>query len=159
MEEALREGRTEVLLVVGETRYTMKLVGSNHNSDNGGSGPEQEDDDGQKQRLRRHVRGEGLEAEWQMLSLMYSPPVSMVGNSALSVLEKAWAGGDSLSGQVAGFGFLFLYQLLRGSTRVSLVSSGGYAEMLAARRSGGKNDAHRFALLLAQLMTDKHQRG
>ena len=69
----------------------MKQAGSKSTSDGGAGGPEQEDDDGQKQRLRRHVRGEGLEGDWQMLSMMYSPPLSMVGNSALSVLEKAWA--------------------------------------------------------------------
>jgi thioredoxin len=172
MEEALREGRTEIMLTVNETRYTMKLVkgagqggnngrGSSNNgqSDEGG-GPEQEDDDGQKQRLRRHVRGgDGLQAEWEMLSLMYSPPLSMVGNSALSVLEKVWNGGDSLNGQTAGFGFLFLYNLLRGSTRVSVVSSGSLADMYASRRSGGRNDAARFALLLSQLMTDTNKRG
>lgn len=169
MEEALREGRTEIMLMVGEMRYTMKLVktapgGGQQDSSGGNSqstgGPEQENDDGQKQRLRRHVRsGDGLQADWEMLSLMYSPPLSMVGNSAMSVLEKAWGEGDSLNGQKSGLGFLFLYQLLRGTTRVSVISSGGYADMWASRRSGGKNDAHRFALLLHQLMADSSKRG
>eukprot|EP01043_Picozoa_sp_COSAG02_P007470 COSAG02_NODE_223_length_28346_cov_91.381846_9_plen_1306_part_00 len=169
MEEALREGRTEIMLMVGEMRYTMKLVktapgGGQQDSFGGDSqstgGPEQENDDGQKQRLRRHVRsGDGLQADWEMLSLMYSPPLSMVGNSAMSVLEKAWGEGDSLNGQKSGLGFLFLYQLLRGTTRVSVISSGGYADMWASRRSGGKNDAHRFALLLHQLMADSSKRG
>ena len=146
----------------------MKLVktapGGQQDSFGGDSqstgGPEQENDDGQKQRLRRHVRsGDGLQADWEMLSLMYSPPLSMVGNSAMSVLEKAWGEGDSLNGQKSGLGFLFLYQLLRGTTRVSVISSGGYADMWASRRSGGKNDAHRFALLLHQLMKDSSKRG
>lgn len=167
MEEALREGRTEIMVLVGEMRYTMKLVktapGGQQDAHGGDGqttgGPEQENDDGQKQRLRRHVRsGDGLQADWEMLSLMYSPPLSMVGNSAMSVLEKAWGEGDSLNGQKSGLGFLFLYQLLRGTTRVSVISSGGYADMWASRRSGGKNDAHRYALLLHQLMADSSKR-
>ena len=164
MEEALREGRSEIMIMVGETRYTMKLVktsGSGQdNGRNGSGGPEQEDDDGQKQRLRRHVKGgDGLQADWEMLSLVYSPPMSMVGGSALSVLEKAWAAGDSLNGHTSGFGFLFLYQMLLGKTRVKVVSSGGYADMWERFQPSGKNDAHRFALLLSQLMTDSNNRG
>mgnify|MGYP006892491403 CR=1 FL=1 len=44
--------------------------------------------------------------------------------------------------------------MLVGSTRVSCISSGDW---YARRRA--KNDAHRFALLLTQLMSDKKQRG
>jgi thiol-disulfide isomerase/thioredoxin len=145
MEETLRAGKTELRTTIGDRRYTVRLA---KGSD--GKGPNQSDDEGASvYRLRRHIIGPGLQGEWEMLSLKFSPPITMIGQSALGVLEKLWSQGESMKGDSLGLGFLFLYSLMIGQMRVVCISSGGYRY-----HDYGKNDSHRFALLAAQLYSD-----
>ena len=161
IEEALRGGRTETSVTLGTDLYTVQVT---KGSD--GKGPCQtSQDEGAIMKLRRHVVGPGLQGQWEMLSLKFAPPMSMSGQAALSVLEKLWATSDDLAGRTQGFGFLFLYNLLQGSTRVSCISSGGgfggfggFKGFGGGRRDFGKNDGHRFAMLATQLFSDKHKR-
>jgi hypothetical protein len=50
---------------------------------------------------------------------------------------------------------MFLYNLLQGSTKVVMISSGSYEY---SRENYGRNDGHRFAQLAVQLYSDKNQR-
>ena len=123
-----------------------------------GKGPQQSTEGGRRERIRRHVKGEGLQGEWEMFSLRYQPPVSMHGQSALNTLEKLWSSPEDFSGRTHGLGFLFLYNLMQGTTKVNCITkSEGFGVWGGGFRS--KSDSHRFALLAAQLYSDKSQRG
>ena len=93
-----------------------------------------------------------------MLSLRYQPPVSMHGQSALTTLEKLWSSPEDFRGRTHGLGFLFLYNLMQGTTKVNCITKAeGFGVWGGGFRS--KSDSHRFALLAAQLYSDKSQRG
>ena len=79
------------------------------------------------------------------------------------MLEKLWESPDDFSGRAQGLGFLFLYNLLQGSTKVTCISSGAGAGAWGGfsgygGRDAGKNDGHRFALLATQLFSDRNKR-
>ena len=111
MEEALRAGRESVSMHIDGNLYTVKLTKSAD-----GKGPEQSNEEGNAQRLRRHIVGEGLQGEWEMLSLKFNPPMSLTGDAALKLLEKVWSQGETFNGAKHSLGFLFLYSLLQGNT-------------------------------------------
>jgi thiol-disulfide isomerase/thioredoxin len=152
IEEALRSGRSECTANLGVELMTIKMTKGTD-----GKGPSQTSEEGNAQRIRRHVIGPGLQGEWEMMSLRFSPPMSMYGQAALGILEKCWESAEEMNGRTHGLGFLFLYNMMQGSTRVSCISggSGGYGY---GNKGGGRNDGHRLAVLLAQLYADKNKR-
>lgn len=154
METALRDGRFEIELTVGEKRLQMTLVKSNKGDSDKKNCLEQIDEEQNKQRLRRHIVGEGLQAVWEMLSLKYTPPLTLNGASALSQLETVWSAGDTFTGERCGLGFLFIYNLLCGRMRVSMIPN----RFSFSYQQNTRNDAHRYAVLLAQLMNENSQR-
>jgi thiol-disulfide isomerase/thioredoxin len=158
IEEALRGGRAEASVTLGTELFVVQVA---KGSD--GKGPCQTSEEGAVTRVRRHVVGPGLQGQWEMLSVKFAPPMAMSGQAALGVLEKLWASSDDLAGRTHGLGFLFLYNLLQGATRVTCISAGGgggYGGFAGygGRSDFGKNDGHRFAVLAAQLFSDKHKR-
>mmetsp|Transcript_2417 Transcript_2417/g.3236 ORF Transcript_2417/g.3236 Transcript_2417/m.3236 type:complete len:3692 (+) Transcript_2417:353-11428(+) len=153
IEEALRSGRSECSANSGVELMTIKMTKGTD-----GKGPCQVSEEGNSQRIRRHVIGGGLQGEWEMLSLRYSPPMSMYGQASLGVLEKCWESAEEMNGRTHGFGFLFLYNLMQGSTRVSCISSGGGGGYGYGKSGGGRNDGHRLGVLLTQLYADKNKR-
>ena len=92
------------------------------------------------------------------------------------MFEKVRISQETMNGQFAGLGFLFLYSLLSGDMKCKIntgFSSGGmgngmissYSVMPMEMSSFGKgrskfegssNDAHRLAILLTQFYADKH---
>jgi len=73
LETAKRSGRDETSFRVGGTYFTAKsLLGAE---------PTQSSDEAGKNRLRRHIVGEGLAATWEMLSVKFAPPFSLRGDS------------------------------------------------------------------------------
>ena len=155
METALRDDRFEIELTVGDKRLCMTLVGSDKGSSNTTNILLQVDEEDNKQRLRKHIGGEGLQSVWEMLSLKYTPPLTLNGASALSQLAKVWSTGDTFTGERCGLGFLFLYNLLRGGMQVRMIPN---RFSYSYSRQNVRNDAHRYAMLFAQLMNENSQR-
>eukprot|EP01038_Epipyxis_sp_PR26KG_P004031 gene4031-5768_t len=162
IEEAQRDGKTEYTITIGEQVHKLKLdVKLMTRSDIEG-----------EFRMRRHVVGDGLAGMWEMLTMKYEKPQGLSGMGVLKILEKVWNQGETMSGKQSGFGFLFLYSLLSGESKLRV--TGGYGDWggssnykkgysgvysyggKSSSGSSSSNDAHRFALLLTQLFTDRH---
>mmetsp|Transcript_74196 Transcript_74196/g.197960 ORF Transcript_74196/g.197960 Transcript_74196/m.197960 type:complete len:3050 (-) Transcript_74196:601-9750(-) len=162
LELARRAGQLECSLRIGDLNVVCKVQGAGENMT--------QDSNGESQRLRRHVMKEGLEGQWELVSMMYKPPFSLYGESALKILQKVWNGEESMSGKECGLSFLFLYALFQGSIRCRVItagysdwwkSSGGFDFGEGSRYSGSaavSSDSHRFGLLLSQLYKDKHSK-
>lgn len=88
-------------------------------------------------------------------------------------MEKIWSSQETMDGSKVNFGFLFLYSLLTGDIKAKVLSgsdyskkktTGGYVPMMNFKnyskqdRSAG-NDSHRFAVLMAQMYSDKNTKG
>ena len=175
LETARRAGRQDLHVRVGGAPVYVKLVVNSENN----SEPEQRADNGQVSKVRRHVKSEGLRGEWEMLSLQFNMNVgrTLIGSSALDLLEKVWNGKEDMNGKKCGGGFLLLYTLLQGQMRCRIVSGskgrgfggfggmyggfgnggggkGGYSAWVKKQRSSQGTDSHRLATLLAQLYSD-----
>jgi thioredoxin-like negative regulator of GroEL len=165
LEEALRDGKSE---------YTITIGNSNHKCNLDTKRQYRSDSDNEA-RMRRHVMGDGLQGQWEILTMKYEKPSSFLsGASIIKILEKIWDSKESMSGKEAGFGFLFLYALLSGDMRCRIIggtegsrgsyggygpqpyNSGGSYSYGGKTVSTGSNDSHRFALLVTQLYSDKH---
>jgi thiol-disulfide isomerase/thioredoxin len=161
IELARRDGQLECSLRIGDISVVCKIQGS-------GDGMSQESN-GETQRLRRHYVKEGLEGQWEMMSLNYKPPFSLYGESALKILQKVWKGGETMNGKNCGLSFIFLYALFQGQMRCRVLTSGysdwwkgdggfgygGYDGGKSYSSSSSSSDSHRLGLLLAQLYTDR----
>jgi hypothetical protein len=116
---------------------------------------------------QRHVMGEGLAGQWEMLSVRYTPPLSLYGESALKTLQSVWSNGENFMGRPCGLGFLFVYALLQGQTRCKVVT-GGYTDWwwgdsmwggkAGGTAAGSGSDSHRLGVLLTQLYDDRHSK-
>ena len=168
LETARRSGKAEHTLRIGENTFICMIKAD-------AGEPTQECDD-ETQRLRRHVMAEGLPGQWEMMSVKYSPPISLYGESALKVLQTVWGGEENYMGRSAGLGFLFVYSLLQGQKRCKIVTGGfsdwwkqdlglgvtgsgfgGGAGGYGTKQTGSSSsDSHRLGLLLAQLYSDRH---
>ena len=159
IESARRLGQAEHTIRIGESTVLCKIqAGTKMTQQNGGA----------NQRLRRHFAKEGLEGQWEMMSLMFKPPYSLYGEGALKILQKVWKTQETMSGKNCALSFLFIYSLFQGQIRCKMLpsgysdwwkSSGGYD--YSNHDSGRSNampssDSHRLALLLAQLYLDRH---
>jgi hypothetical protein len=117
---------------------------------------------------QRHVIGEGLAGQWEMMSVRYAPPVSLYGEGALKTLQNVWSNGENFMGRACGLGFLFVYALLQGQTRCKVVSGGYFdwwlgdnawgADAAEGGAGGTGSDSHRFGVLLTQLYDDRHSK-
>eukprot|EP00457_Paulinella_chromatophora_P000002 gb/GEZN01000002.1/.p1 GENE.gb/GEZN01000002.1/~~gb/GEZN01000002.1/.p1 ORF type:complete len:6816 (+),score=1425.09 gb/GEZN01000002.1/:114-20561(+) len=151
IEEAKRAGKKKISLRVNGEEQEVDFTGTK-SKDKGEmtvSGTSAQ----QPKRVRRHVLTDGFSSNWELMSVKFSPPLSLRGQGALAILNKVWSSGDTMEGQTHGLGFLFLYALLQGQMRCKVVSS-GWSFWDFAGRGGTSSDSHRFAILLAQLYTD-----
>lgn len=146
------------MLTIGETTHNCNLETKKLTIDTGDK----------EYRIRRHIVGEGLQGQWEMLSMKYEKPSALQGQGLLKILEKVWGKNETFSGHQAGLGFLFLYSLLSGDIRAKVTGSeygGGWmgsnvmssSFSFGGRRAMGSSssDSHRFGLLLTQLLKDK----
>lgn len=164
IEQARRDGQLECSLRIGDNNVVCKIQG-------GGDGMSQESN-GETQRLRRHCMKEGLEGQWEMMSVVYKPPFSLYGESALKILQKVWRGNETLNGKNCGLSFIFLYALFQGQMRCRVLTSGysdwwksdggygygGYDGGKSYSSSSSSSDSHRLGLLLAQLYSDRNSK-
>lgn len=164
LEEAQREGMTNYTLTIGTGTHKCNLEGKVITDDT----------DGSARRLRRHVIGEGMAGMWELLTMRYDKPMGLSGQGFLKTLEKVWGSAETMDGKQTGLGFLFLYSLLSGESRSKVISAGyggssynvggnymsygGKSGYSAYAKKGGSSssDSHRFALLLSQLLVDRH---
>ena len=127
----------------------------------------------QTSKLRRHVVSDGIESLWELLVFKYEKPTSLSGEGLIQLLEKVWSTEETMRGDGAGLGFMFLYSLLTGDSRCRVINGfgggggtmgpmpkgGAYAGALRIGGTGlrqrGGNDSHRFAVLLTQLYGDR----
>ena len=121
-------------------------------------------------RIRRHILSSGITAMWELLSVKYEKPFSIYGASAIQLLDKVKSMKETMSGQQAGLGFLFLYSLLTGDVKCKVLGGAGssrsynmmpmdLSSLSIENRSGSSgNDSHRYALLLAQYYADRHSK-
>ena len=161
IETARRAGQTEHSIRLGETNILCKIQAGSKMTQQSGGGT---------QRLKRHFTKEGLEGQWEIMSLMFKPPFSLYGEGALKILQKVWKSQETMSGKGCALSFLFLYALFQGQIRCKMLpsgysdwwkSSGGYD--YGSYDSGRSNttsssDSHRLGLLLAQLFADRHSK-
>ena len=68
------------LLTIGETTHNCNLETKKVTIDTGDK----------EYRIRRHVIGEGLQGQWEMLSMKYEKPSALQGQGLLMILEKVW---------------------------------------------------------------------
>ena len=168
LEIAHREGKTEYKLTMGDDIHKCNLERKVHT----------DGDDETEYRLRRHIISDGIQSLWEILSFKYEKPYGLSGQGALKILEKVWCNQESMSGKSCGLGFLFLYSLLSGDSRVKIHGgsssygssygpqmqgfssadfySGAVSFSGFGKSSSSSNDSHRFALLLTQLYVDKN---
>ena len=119
------------------------------------------------------------EDAWKLLSVVHRPPQgSLGGQAALTVLQQVWAQGETMTGAVNGLGFIFLFNLLQGKEKCTIMrrdrggmgggwggggwGGGGWGGGGWGGGGGGrsrKTDSHRFATLLVQLYTDRTMKG
>jgi thiol-disulfide isomerase/thioredoxin len=159
IETARRLGQTEHTIRVGESTVLCKVkAGTKMTQQNGGA----------SQRLRRHFIKEGLEGQWELMSLVFRPPYSLYGEGALKIMQKVWNSHETMSGKNCALSFLFIYSLFQGQIRCKMLpagysdwwkTSGGYD--YSTYDSGRTNtmpssDSHRLGLLLSQLFLDRH---
>ena len=164
IETARRAGQIECSLRIGDNNIVCKIQGSGESM--------LQESNGESHRLRRHCIKEGLEGQWEMMSVVYKPPFSLYGESALKILQKVWKGNETLSGKNCGLSFIFLYALFQGQTRCRVLTSGysdwwksdggygygGYDAGKSYSSSSSSSDSHRLGLLLAQLYTDRNSK-
>jgi hypothetical protein len=166
LEEAHRAGTLEHTLVLGNETVHCNLEAKT-----------QKGDDAKNRRMRRHLMSEGVAGMWEILTMKYEKPMSLVGQGMLRTLEKVWQDQPCSSD---GLGFIFLYTLLSGDVKCKVVSSfgGGGWGSYGAEGGGGyggggyemsgyggysykssstsSSDSHRFAVLCTQLLSDRH---
>jgi len=165
IEVARRAGQIECSLRIGDNNVVCKIQGSGDNMS--------QESNGETQRLRRHCMKEGLEGQWEMMSVVYKPPFSLYGESALKILQKVWRGNETLTGKSCGLSFLFLYALFQGQMRCRVLTSGysdwwksdggfgfggGFESGKSYSSSTSSSDSHRLGLLLAQLYCDRNSK-
>ena len=160
LEEASRDNKPSYVMAIGDVTHTCNLETKKVSLEN----------IDREFRIRRHVIADGLQGQWEMLSMKYEKPLGMQGQGMIKVLNKIWGRDETMSGEVSGLGFLFLYALLTGEVRAKVTASdfGGFRGFgnrgggmgnftFGGRRAIGSSasDSHRFGLLLAQLYNDK----
>lgn len=141
----------------GQTMYSVNTAGDVKNVRLKGTDLSQTSQaDSKKRKVRRHVIGDGLAGQWEMMSSFFNPPRSMRGSGAATTMEKIWANNENMQGRKCGLGFLFLYVLFQGQMKVKVVSSGwGNWWGGWGAKKNTTNDSHRFAVLAAQLFADR----
>lgn len=163
IEEAFRDGKTAYSLRIGSQGYKLQL----------GAKKVRFDGDEKDLNLRRHIVKDGLEGQWELIVTKFKRMFSMSGAAAIKLLEKVWSNNETFRGDGCGLGFIFLYNLLSGETRVKVLGSdygsSSYGSMMGGgaqsfMRYGGNtsltntNDSHRFATLIAQLYSDRRSK-
>lgn len=166
IEKAKKDGKNEYSVSMGSLTHkcfidkmTLDIVEDSGNSNS--------------KRLRRHILSKGLNNLWELLSMKFERPFGLFGSANVQILEKIRSLDETMSGQQAGLGFLFLYSLISGDMKVKILgnSGGGYGKgvgsydvmpysysAFTAQEKTSNNDSHRFALLLAQFYADRHSK-
>jgi len=70
IEQAKRENKSKFSFRYNNKEFVCKLTSKEM---------EATKEDGKKLKLRRHVLGEGLAGEWELLSMKFAPPISLLG--------------------------------------------------------------------------------
>jgi thiol-disulfide isomerase/thioredoxin len=163
LEEAARDSKSSYILTVGAQIHRIKIDRMQVSIDDGES----------DMRVRKQIVAEGLQGKWEIMATKFEKPHGLSGAGLLKLFEKVWSSQESLRGESCGLGFIFLYNLLSGESRVKVVSSGyggyggyegygnsgggsgGYYKYGGRTTGGSSNDAHRLAMLISQLYSDR----
>jgi hypothetical protein len=84
-----------------------------------------------------------ISKHWKKMTLLYTPARKQTGHAVLESLQNMWSGKEDCKGSHRKQGFLYLYSLFTGATKVSVVN---------------QDNAHTLATLYTRMLIDADER-